>query len=75
MCEDGATVAATPTFSAAGCPTKENFEHNGNTIKYLKSPSVERNAGDFQTFLFGPPKQMKQQMKLKDADESENRLT
>ena len=48
MCEDGATVAATPTFSAAGCPTKENSEHNGNTIKYLKSPSVERNAGDFQ---------------------------
>ncbi len=50
MCEDGATVAATPTFSAAGCPTKENFEHNGNTIKYLKSPSVERNAGDFLEF-------------------------
>ncbi len=23
--------------------TKENFERNGNTIKYLKSPSVERN--------------------------------
>ena len=29
--------------------TKENSQHNGNTIKYLKSPSVERNAGDFQT--------------------------
>ncbi len=27
--------------------TKENSEHNGNTIKYLKSPSVERNSGDF----------------------------
>ena len=25
--------------------TKENFEHNGNTIKYLKSPFVD--AGDF----------------------------
>ena len=24
--------------------TKENFEHNGSTIKYLKSPSVD--AGD-----------------------------
>ncbi len=58
MCEDGATVAATPTFSAAGCPTKENFEHNGNTIKYLKSPSVERNAGDFSLKLIGSPIQM-----------------
>ncbi len=29
--------------------TKENFEHNGNTIKYLKSPSVD--AGDFQNNL------------------------
>ena len=27
--------------------TKENFEHNGSTIKYLKSPSVD--AGDFPT--------------------------
>jgi hypothetical protein len=27
--------------------TKENFWHNGNTIKYLKSPSVD--AGDFQS--------------------------
>ena len=27
--------------------TKENSEHNGNTIKYLKSPSVD--AGDFQS--------------------------
>ena len=26
--------------------TKENFEHNGSTIKYPKSPSVD--AGDFQ---------------------------
>ena len=41
--------------------TKENFERNGNTIKYLKSPSVERNAGDFQILQ-------------KDAAESENRL-
>ena len=32
----------------ADCLTKETFRHNGNTIKYLKSPSVERNAGDFQ---------------------------
>ncbi len=36
--------------------TKENFEHNGNTIKYLKSPSVD--AGDFSFKLIGSPIQM-----------------
>jgi hypothetical protein len=47
------------TVSApADCLTKENFEHNGNTIKYLKSPSVERNAGDFSLKLIGSPIQM-----------------
>ena len=29
----------------ADCLTKETFRHNGNTIKYLKSPFVD--AGDF----------------------------
>jgi hypothetical protein len=39
--------------------TKENSEHNGNTIKYLKSPSVD--AGD-------------NNLNKKNAAESENRL-
>ncbi len=43
--------------------TKENFEHNGSTIKYLKSPSVD--AGDFQI------KQMLQKMQLSLTERSD----
>jgi hypothetical protein len=40
-------TASAPIVWSADRLTKERYEHNGNTIKYLKSPSVERNAGDF----------------------------
>ena len=45
--------------------------------KHHKIPEISicRRRRFSDSFLFGPPKQMKQQMKLKDADESENRLT
>ena len=50
--------------------TKENFEHNGSTIKYLKSPSVD--AGVFRHKLIGSPIQLN---KYKDADESDKNIS
>jgi hypothetical protein len=59
MCVDGATVAATPTFRAAGClvifqarpaafPRKHSILQE-SPIKYHKCPTYdEQNAGDFQ---------------------------
>ena len=35
-------TASAPIVWSADRLTKERYEHNGNTIKYLKSPSVER---------------------------------
>ena len=88
MCEDGATVAATPTFLHSGQSGGPFVGQNGQRLhgniltgKPHKIPQMSylrhetRNAGDFSIQLIGPPKQMKQQMRLKDADESENRLT
>ncbi len=53
------------TASGPSDRTKENFEHNGSTIKYPKSPSVERN---------GTPAIFRQQFKQKDAAESDRKI-
>jgi hypothetical protein len=53
MCEDGATVAATPTFSTAGClvirPDRQRLSwshpnHRENPINYRKCPTDETNV-------------------------------
>ena len=72
--EEGATAAAShlpsPWRNSAGClirPDRQRFpwknpNHRESLINYLKCPTNETPA--IFSLLFGPPKQMKQQMKL-----------
>ncbi len=78
--EEGATVAATPTFpqpavssgrTGSVLPWKDPKQWE-TPIKYRKCPTNETPA-IFRLQLIGSPIQMKQ-MKQKNAAESENRL-